>query len=1076
MRVLLQIIGFVMLFRVDGLVARHVELRPADRRADAVVDPASDEAFAAIDHFERPRGLTMRLWAAEPMFVNPVAITFDEQGRLFVAETHRLKTSALNLDDYPELLEQDLAIQTIEDRARLTDEAFGEHVAQLAIESERVRLLEDTDGDGAADASHVFATGFNTPLDGIAAGILARGNQVWLTCIPSLWKLTPDASGTQAASRKEVLRGFGVHIGIAGHGLHGLATGPDGRLYFSMGDRGAHLECQDGKPIHISDTGAVFRCDPDGGNFQVVATGLRNPQDLAFDDFGNLFTADSDSGNGDLERLIYVVDGGDSGWRVGYEHAPLGKGGPWMRDGLWKPHFKDRPAYALPPVCNIEDGPRGLAYYPGSGLTTDFNGNFFLCHFKDSVADSGIQTYALRPRGAGFEVAGTKTFLRGALPTDITFGPDGRLYFSDWVSRWPWPKPRRGRIYAVESSSPDATHRATAGETRRLLAEGMAGRPPNDLIAWLGHDDQRVRLAAQFELAARGAASLPVFEAVAKNSRAPRLARLHALWGMGQLAEPVAGALNVLPSLLEDKDSEVRAQAARLIGDYFRFESFRFLVAALQDPEPRVAFFAAQSLGKLKRKDSIPALISLLRRNDDKDPVLRHAVVIALARLGPDPALANTVKDPSRAVRLGGLLAYRRLKDPTVALYLEDFDPYVVREAARAINDVPIEGAMPALAALLELAPLDDDALVLRAINAHFHLGGTENASALADFAGRVSVPAVYRAEALNQLAMWAKPPARDRITGLYHPLPPREAEPARQAFGDFLARLAGKAPEQVQIATIRAVAELEVPGTGHALWDVVFQSTHPLASRIAALQALEKLNDPRLEVAAQTAGRSQHPELRMAALPILSRRNPAVSLPTLKFLAGNGTPAEQAMVFSILEKIEDARSDQILIQAMHRFIAGEVPQAAQAELLAAATARRNPELAALAQQLQSRWSAGADRLAPYRSALEGGDKVNGRRLFERHPALACLRCHEHDRGGDEAGPSLAGIGARQSREELLESVVLEHPKIAPGFEQVALMELRDLIAYLSSLKSQPDGASNRPRALQIEDEIPARN
>ena len=293
-----------------------------------------------------------------------------------------------------------------------------------------------------------------------------------------------------------------MRYNFTGHDFHGLALGHDGKIYYSIGDRGTHVKGKEGQVVAYPDEGAVFRSNPDGTEFEMVARGLRNPQELVFDEHGNLFTGDNDSDQGDMERLVYVVEGGDSGWRVGYQHAPLGKGGPWMREGLWKPAFAGRPAYLLPPICNIEDGPSGLTYYPGTGLDPKYAGHFFITHFKGSIARSGIQTYTLKQNGATFTPSSSQQFMGGVLPTDVTFAPDGKLYILDWVDGW--PKSNKGRVYGIAPAKPDPAQVKISADLAKLLKEGFTQRSVQELTALLSHPDRRARLEAQLELASRG--------------------------------------------------------------------------------------------------------------------------------------------------------------------------------------------------------------------------------------------------------------------------------------------------------------------------------------------------------------------------------------------------------------------------------------------------------------------------------------------------------------------------------------------------------------------------------------------
>src|SRR5205807_5286362 len=97
---------------------------------------------------------------------------------------------------------------------------------------------------------------------------------------------------------------------------------------------------------------------------------------------------------------------------------------------------------------------------------------------------------------------------------------------------------------------------------------------------------------------------------------------------------------------------------------------------------------------------AVLALFELLRSNADADSYLRHATVMGLTRIGDVTALVAAARDQDAAVRMGALLALRRLHRDDVAMFLNDASPAIVLEAARAINDEPINGGMPELAAL----------------------------------------------------------------------------------------------------------------------------------------------------------------------------------------------------------------------------------------------------------------------------------------------------------------------------------------------------------------------------------------
>ena len=161
-------------------------------------------------------------------------------------------------------------------------------------------------------------------------------------------------------------------------------------------------------------------------------------------------------------------------------------------------------------------------------------------------------------------------------------------------------------------------------ETKKLIAEGFDQRSTDDLARLLAHADQRVRQEAQFSLAAKGAAGTKTFAGVLSGSH--QIGRLHAIWGLGQIARTSPAAIGALLSMFGDADAEVRSQAAKALGDVRSEKAYDGLVKLLSDSEPRPRFFAAISLSKLGRKECVPAVLEMLRANNDKDQIGRAHV------------------------------------------------------------------------------------------------------------------------------------------------------------------------------------------------------------------------------------------------------------------------------------------------------------------------------------------------------------------------------------------------------------------------------------------------------------------
>ncbi len=1034
---------------------------------------AGRDAEQAARATQVEKGLTVDVWAAEPLLANPVAFAFDETGRCFLAETYRHTDGVTDTRGHMYWLDDDLAIRSIADRLAMYKkykyppyEKFGE----------QVRLIWDSTGSGKADKSTVFAGPFNKPEDGLGAGVLARKGDVYYTCVPNLYRLRDTKGANRADVVEPLATGFGLHVQFIGHDLHGLRMGPDGKLYMSIGDRGLNVTTKEGKKLFNPDSGAVLRCDPDGSNLEIVHVGLRNPQELAFDDSGNLFTFDNNSDSGDKARWVQVVEGGDSGWRCGYQYGtlmhhkgvPQGNRGAWNAEKIWYVPGPDGepPAYVVPPLAHIGNGPSGITYYPGVGLSDRYKGHFFACDFTSNPASSVIWSLALKPKGASFEVVDLHPFVRGMVPTDCEFGPDGAFYWSDWVGGW--DKPGKGRIFRV--TDPEAMKDPAVAQARKLIAEGFGKKSAEELAKLLEHPHRQVRQEAQFEMVERTLdQTLAKVLAVSKS----QTARLHAIWGLG-MYERIhhKGASIDLIAVLDDPDPVIRANALKTLAtlpipikaDPDQKFTREKVAKYLADPDARVQAAAALLYGKMghlpreAEQAFFRPLFDLLKSNDDKDPYLRQAAVQGLVSAVENPCQlieawrTAGAKSDTPAVRLGLVLALRRLQCPKLSEFLNDSDPRVVTEAARAICDQDLMQPMADLAKLADKPGLSES-VAYRALAANFKLGKPEGAARIAHFAARSDEPDHLREFALKLLADWAKPPRRDPIVGTTMSLPERPAADAVAAVKPVLQRLfAGS--DEVRREAVRVTAKLGIADVGPLMAGLVADAKQPASVRVEALFALEAVKAKELADAAKAALESPEPRLRAAARVVRAKADPAAAARELPALLADetATVVEKQMALGVMGSLKESKEvDAALAGWLDRYAAGRVPDELKLDVLEAARSRADAEKLTLHAPLReklraidraARAASEKDPLARYREALTGGDAEKGRAIFLNNSAVSCQRCHKLDGQGGEVGPPLNGVGAKQSREYLLESIVYPNAKIAEGYQSVILNTL----------------------------------
>ncbi len=673
----------------------------------------------AVRSFRVPSGFRVELVAAEPQVVSPVALAFDEDGRLFVAE----------MRDYP-----------------------------LGSPSGSIRLLEDADGDGRMDRSTLFAE--NVPFP---SGLLCWKGGVFATCAYEVLYLKDTDGDGKADERRTVFGGFGRQN--AQHVVNGLQFGIDNWIYGSNGLSG-------GKIGAVTLNHSDFRFRP--GRDEIEPVSGNSQFGNCFDDWGRRFIVRHDS------HIVHPVLPQRALRRQPHVAIPAVEEAISDHGAIPRLH----PASPRDTVFTTDtDSSCAVTIYRGGAFPPEYAGNSFVCEPVMNLVHRDV----LRPRGASFTAARAepdREFFAStdpwSRPVNLCNGPDGALYVCDMyraVIEHPDYIPKDlqkkldmaagkdcGRIYRIVHESAPVTKRPR-----------MSAASAVDLVAELQDPNGWRRTTAQRLLIERqDKGAVEPLRALAKGSTSP-LGRLQALWtleGLSALAEAeILGAL-------EDRDGGLREHAIRLAEP--RLASSEALLKAVLlregDPEPRVRFQLALTLGELRTKDAFDSVVRLTIRGAG-DAWMRSALLSAAGH-APVEWVAALPRDFLERPEPGALDLVRALAQ---AIAAERSEPRVAAWLRLATGgERPQAWQREALSCLpaLRRAGMPLDVLLEPA--------------------------AAWVSAARQALADPAKPaPGRVEAIGLLALLAPSD-------FSDWVTP---KEPQELQIAAIRATPDFRMPG-----------------------------------------------------------------------------------------------------------------------------------------------------------------------------------------------------------------------------------------------------------------------